>query len=85
MGSATFVNARNAFAANRRSANIGGNAFGFSWAAWICLIIATGLLVVGMRGDRSSSSTRGWRRRGARSKSPSSSNGDKKRSGEQYA
>ncbi|ENH61951.1 SUR7 family protein FMP45 [Fusarium oxysporum f. sp. cubense race 1] len=63
---ATWVLARNAFHHDGRSASIGRYAFGFAWASWATLFIATILFCLGMRGDKSSSggySGRSWRRR----------------------
>ncbi|KAF5567622.1 hypothetical protein FNAPI_595 [Fusarium napiforme] len=63
---ATWVLARNAFHRDGRSASIGRYAFGFAWASWATLLIATILFCLGMRGDKSSSggySGRSWRRR----------------------
>ncbi|KAM0307547.1 hypothetical protein ACHAPM_000267 [Fusarium culmorum] len=64
---ATWVLARNAFKSAGRSASIGRYAFGFAWASWAALFIATILFCLGMRGDKSSSSGgysgRSWRRR----------------------
>ncbi len=84
--SATFVNARNVFLANNRNAQIGTNAFGFSWGAWFLLIFATVLLHLRMKGDRTKTSTTRWRRgRRSATKSPSSSEGGKRRVKEEYA
>jgi hypothetical protein len=86
--SATFVKARNVFLANNRNAHIGSNAFGFSWGAWVLLIIATGLLLGGMRGDKaakSSSRRRFWNRRRGAAGSPTGSDLGKKRVKEEYA
>jgi hypothetical protein len=72
--SATWVLARNAFRSSGRSASIGRYAFGFAWASWATLFIATILFCLGMRGDKSASggySGRSWRRR----RSVRSSNG----------
>ncbi|CCT70765.1 related to FMP45 Cell cortex protein involved in sporulation [Fusarium fujikuroi] len=63
---ATWVLARNAFHRDGRSASIGRYAFGFAWASWATLLVATILFCLGMRGDKSSSggySGRSWRRR----------------------
>ncbi|OAA61685.1 actin cortical patch protein [Niveomyces insectorum RCEF 264] len=46
---ATFVKARNAFRRSGRSARLGRYAFGFSWAAWTALFLATILLCCGIR------------------------------------
>lgn len=58
--------ARNAFKNDGRSASIGSYAFGFAWASWAALFLATLLFCLGMRGDKDSSSAssgRRWRRR----------------------
>ncbi|QGI66109.1 hypothetical protein CEK26_010061 [Fusarium fujikuroi] len=63
---ATWVLARNAFHRDGRSASIGRYAFGFAWASWATLLVATILFCLGMRGDKSSSggyNGRSWRRR----------------------
>lgn len=51
---AVFVQARNAFQSDDRSASLGRYAFGFVWGAWAALFIATILFCLGLRGDRSS-------------------------------
>ncbi|KAH8686090.1 putative SUR7 family protein FMP45 [Tricladium varicosporioides] len=43
----TFVKARNSFRANGQSASIGRYAFGFTWAAWACMFLATIFLFLG--------------------------------------
>ncbi|KAM0193923.1 hypothetical protein ACHAPA_000248 [Fusarium lateritium] len=63
---ATWVLARNAFQRDGRSASIGRYAFGFAWASWATLFVATILFCLGMRGDKAASggySGRSWRRR----------------------
>ncbi|UPK90912.1 hypothetical protein LCI18_001847 [Fusarium solani-melongenae] len=63
---ATFVKARDAFKSDGRSASLGRYAFGFAWASWAALFLATVLFFMGLRGDKSSSSGgysgRTWRR-----------------------
>lgn len=59
--SATFVKARDAFRADNRTAEIGKYAFGFSWGAWVALLIATVLFFLGTRNTDGYSSRR-WRR-----------------------
>ncbi|KAJ4132960.1 Eisosomes component [Fusarium falciforme] len=63
---ATFVMARDAFKSDGRSASLGRYAFGFGWASWAALFLATVLFFLGLRGDKSSSgggySGRTWRR-----------------------
>lgn len=93
--SATFVNARNAFLNVRRNAQIGSYAFGFSWTAWIFLIIATVLFFLGAKKDRSHhsgtghNSRRAWRRKsspkGSTHGSRASGESRSKRSREAYA
>lgn len=51
--SAVFVQARNAFKDEGRSASLGRYAFGFVWGAWAALFIATILFCLGLRGDKS--------------------------------
>ncbi|KAM0439564.1 hypothetical protein ACHAPT_000655 [Fusarium lateritium] len=64
--SATFVKARDAFKSDGRSASLGKYAFGFAWASWAALFLATVLFFLGLRGDKSSTSRgysgRTWRR-----------------------
>ncbi|KAH7176542.1 SUR7/PalI family-domain-containing protein [Dactylonectria macrodidyma] len=61
---ATFVLARNAFRSDNRDANIGSYAFGFAWASWAALFLATILFCIGLRGDkRSPSGGHSWGRR----------------------
>ncbi|ROT41059.1 hypothetical protein SODALDRAFT_322271 [Sodiomyces alkalinus F11] len=57
---ATFVQARDAFRAAGRDAHLGPYAFGFSWASWAALLIATVLFCIGIRGRDEG---RGWGRR----------------------
>jgi len=59
---ATFVIARNAFHSDNRSAKIGPYAFGFAWASWAALFLATLLYCLGMRGDKSNTAAAGPRR-----------------------
>lgn len=49
---ATFVKARNAFAAAGRDAHVGTWAFGFSWGAWACLFISVLLFCIGTRAGK---------------------------------
>jgi len=55
---------RDAFQADGRDASIGVYAFGFSWGAWVALLLANILLYMGARShnDKSSSTTARWRR-----------------------
>lgn len=46
--------ARDAFHSDNRSAKLGPYAFGFAWASWAALFLATMLYCLGMRGDKSS-------------------------------
>ncbi|KAK3996507.1 protein SUR7 [Cladorrhinum sp. PSN332] len=48
---ATFVKMRNAFVADNRSAELGSYAFGFSWGAWVALLISTVLFCMARRGN----------------------------------
>lgn len=45
---ATFVKMRDAFRADGRDATLGHYAFGFTWAAWTCLLISTTLFFLGV-------------------------------------
>lgn len=45
--SAAYVKGRDQFRANGRAANIGAWAFGFEWAAFTCLLLATIFFCVG--------------------------------------
>jgi len=56
---AVFVQARDAFKDEGRSASLGRYAFGFVWGAWAALFIATILFCLGLRGDRSARATSG--------------------------
>lgn len=67
LDSTTFVKARNAFLADNRTATIGKYAFGFSWGAWVALLIATVLFFLGTRRSDGVSSTRFRRSRSTRS------------------
>ncbi|KAK8132249.1 Fmp45p [Apiospora kogelbergensis] len=49
---ATFVKARNAFAADGRDASLGRYAFGFSWGAWACLFLSMLLFFLGTRAGK---------------------------------
>jgi hypothetical protein len=64
--SATFVIARDAFRRSGRDATIGRWAFGFSWASWFALLLASILFCVAMgRKDNHAGATTGsrWGRR----------------------
>jgi len=50
---AVFVQARNAFQSDNRSASLGRYAFGFAWGSWAALFLATICFCLGLRGDRS--------------------------------
>ena len=43
---AAYVLGRDAFRSNNQTASLGKYAFGFEWAAWACLLIATILFYV---------------------------------------
>ncbi|RYP56972.1 hypothetical protein DL769_009787 [Monosporascus sp. CRB-8-3] len=64
---ATFVKMRNEFRSAGRSASIGRYAFGFTWAALTCLIIATVLFFLGWLGAKRDSGYTGGRFRRKRS------------------
>jgi hypothetical protein len=49
---ATFVKARNEFAAAGRAAHLGTWAFGFSWGAWAALFISVVLFCIGTRAGK---------------------------------
>lgn len=71
--SATFVQARNAFRSDDRSARIGTYAFGFMWGSWAALFLANLLFCIGIgtnkKGERGYTG-RSWRRkRSVRSRS----------------
>jgi len=59
---AVFVKARDQFKANGMSATIGRWAFGWTWAAWACMFLATVFLFMGCgasnRGDATTSTTK---------------------------
>ncbi|KAB5560050.1 SUR7/PalI family-domain-containing protein [Coniochaeta sp. 2T2.1] len=65
---ATFVLARDAFRRDGREATIGRWAFGFSWASWFCLLLASILfcLAMGRGGDRNAGVATGGRTWGRR-------------------
>jgi len=70
---ATFVQARNAFRSDDRSARIGTYAFGFMWGSWAALFLANLLFCIGIgtnkKGERGYTG-RSWRRkRSVRSRS----------------
>jgi len=69
---ATFVLARDAFNRANRMAELGRYAFGFSWASWFCLLLASILFCLAMgRKDNDPTRTTGrrWgRRRSTRSR-----------------
>lgn len=56
---ATFVKMRDAFQDDGRDASIGRYAFGFTWAAWVCLLLSTILFFLGVLGHRESGAARG--------------------------
>jgi hypothetical protein len=60
----TFVQARDAFLRDDRSARLGRYAFGFVWGAWAAIFIANVLFCIGTRGDKVSGGGGGsrWRR-----------------------
>lgn len=59
----TFVQARDAFLRDDRSARLGRYAFGFVWGAWAAIFIANVLFCIGTRGDKvSSGGGSRWRR-----------------------
>lgn len=62
---ATFVEARKDFHRAGRSAGIGAYAFGFVWASWACLFLASILFCIGgiRRDDKQGYSGRSWRRK----------------------
>ncbi|RYP45442.1 hypothetical protein DL768_008210 [Monosporascus sp. mg162] len=64
---ATFVKMRNEFRSVGRSASIGRYAFGFTWAALTCLIIATVLFFLGWLGAKRDEGYTGGRFRRKRS------------------
>ncbi|KAH8169836.1 SUR7/PalI family protein [Sarocladium implicatum] len=66
---AVFVQARNAFKDDGRSASLGRYAFGFVWGAWAALFIATILFCLGLRGDKSPSAGGGFMSRFKRNRS----------------
>ena len=49
---ATFVKMRDAFHAVGRDASLGRYAFGFTWAAWTCILLATALFFLGVASGR---------------------------------
>ena len=60
-----FVRARNVFNANNMAASVGAYAFGFTWAAVVCLFIASVLFFGGCitgryTGDNVNSTRRGF-------------------------
>ncbi|KAF4124494.1 SUR7/PalI family [Geosmithia morbida] len=65
---ATFVLARDAFHSDNRGASLGRYAFGFLWASWVGLFVATLLFCMGVRKDRGPSPST-QRRRSVRSTS----------------
>jgi hypothetical protein len=92
MMTATFVQARNAFSGDGRSAKVGSYAFGFMWASWFALFLATILFVIGIKTNKSRKDTavngaNGYsgRRWGRRKRSVRSSSYDGRRVKEEYA
>jgi hypothetical protein len=65
--SATFVIARNHFQSAGRSASLGRWAFGFAWAGFAALLIATVLFCLGVRGEKGYSGSSFRRKRSVRS------------------
>jgi hypothetical protein len=74
---ATFVQGRDAFHRDGRSARLGRYAFGFMWGSWAALFLASLLFCIGIRANKSRDSSGGkgytgrrWRRnRSVRSRS----------------
>ncbi|RKU43219.1 hypothetical protein DL546_001163 [Coniochaeta pulveracea] len=64
---ATFVIMRNKFNAAGRTATLGKYAFGFSWAAWFALLLATILFCLGIR--KKDQATTGYTSRWGRTRS----------------
>ncbi|KAK8104464.1 uncharacterized protein PG998_011497 [Apiospora kogelbergensis] len=60
---ATFVKARNVFAADGRDASLGRYAFGFSWGAWACLFLSMLLFFLGTRAGKDKAPRRAQHRR----------------------
>lgn len=62
----TFVKMRDVFQADGRDASVGAYAFGFSWGAWVALLLGTILLCMGVRSrkDKNAPAAR-WRRTGS--------------------
>jgi hypothetical protein len=60
---AVFVQARNRFHDAGRGANVGAYAFGFIWASWACLFLASILFCLGIRNKEKGYSGRSWRRK----------------------
>jgi len=92
MMTATFVQARNAFQSDDRSAKVGSYAFGFMWASWFTLFVATILFIIGIktnkRKDKTTAATTNGhtkRRWGRRNRSVRSSSYDGRRVKEEYA
>jgi hypothetical protein len=91
MMTAVFVQARNAFHRDGRSASLGKYAFGFMWASWFALFLATILFMIGIktnksRKDATATGANGYTgRRWRRNRSVRSSSYDGRRVKEEYA
>ncbi|KAH7037207.1 actin cortical patch SUR7/pH-response regulator pali [Microdochium trichocladiopsis] len=66
---ATFVKMRDVLQANGHPSSIGQYGFGFTWASFACVFLATIIFCIGVRGDGSSSMRRRKSTRSSRSRS----------------